>query len=138
MTQKTLKTLSATLIAATIGAASFSLPAAAGGSVSFTYLPTNQQDAQALQAGLQIYGLVNAIQNGGSIQQFGMNNAAGLGQYGSGNLGIIHQEGNGHNGTLNQYGNNNAYGLFQFGNNTNANVGQYGNGQSGATFVFGW
>lgn len=135
MTRTIIKTLAAGLVATVVGSTA---PALAGGSISFTYLPQNAQHAQALQTGLAFYGLYNHVQNGGSIQQFGLNNLAGLAQGGSGNLGIIHQEGNGHQATLNQYGNNNSYGIFQFGQNTNANVGQYGNGQTGATFQFGW
>ena len=138
MTQKTLKTLTAALLAATIGTAALTLPAAAGGAISFSYVPTNARDARALQHGLQLYSLFNALQNGATIRQFGMNNAAGIGQNGYGNTGIIHQEGSGHTGTLQQNGNNHAYGIFQFGQNTNANVVQSGNGQVGATVQFGW
>jgi hypothetical protein len=138
MTRMTTKTIMASLVAATIGMAALSAPAAAGGSIAFTVAPTNAEEAQAMQAGLQIFALVNAVQNGGSITQLGMNNLAGLGQNGHGNLGIIHQDGNGHSGTLQQNGNGNSYGIFQFGENTNANVAQNGNGQTGATFVFGW
>lgn len=138
MKHKPLKTLMASLVAVTIGSAAMTAPAAAGGFIQFTYTPTNAQDAQALQAGLQLYSLFNAIENGASIGQFGMNNAAGIGQNGYGNLGIIHQEGNNHSGTLHQNGHHNAHGIFQFGENTNAHVVQNGNGQVGATFQFGW
>ena len=138
MTHPTLKILMASLVAATLGSVALTNPAAAGGSISFDIAPTNAQDAQALKAGLQIYSIVNAVQNGASIKQIGMNNLAGIGQAGSGNLGIVHQKGNGHSGTLLQNGNNNAYGIFQFGENTNANVVQNGNGDAGATFQFGW
>lgn len=127
-------TLAATVVAAAIGA---SAPAFAGGSISFTYNPSNPQQAQNLSNGLRLYGLIKGIQNGG-IQQNGMNNLAGLAQYGSGNFGLVHQQGNGHQGTITQAGNGNTYGLFQFGQNTSANVNQYGYGQSGATFQFGW
>ncbi len=143
MTFKTLKTtkLAKTLIAGivVVGIASTSAiaPATAGGSLSISIAPTNAEEADAMRAGLQIYSIINSIQNGG-IRQHGNNNRAGLRQNGGGNFGVVHQEGNGHNGTLNQNGNNNAYGLFQFGENTNANVNQHGNGQTGATFVFGW
>jgi hypothetical protein len=133
-----LKTLSATLVAAALATGAFIMPANAGGSVSVTYVPANQKDAQALQAGLLFYQLYNSVQNGASIKQLGKKNLAGIGQYGSGNTGIIHQEGSGHSATLNQYGNGNSWGIFQFGKNTNANVNQYGNGGTGATFQFGW
>jgi len=138
MTRTALKTLIAGFMAATIGSAALIVPAQAGGSVSFSFAPTNAQDAQAMKAGLQIYSIVNAVQNGASIKQIGMNNLAGIGQAGSGNLGIVHQEGNGHTGTLQQNGNDNAYGIFQFGQNSNANAVQNGNGETGATVSFGW
>lgn len=138
MTRRTTKTVMATLLAATIGAVAMTGPAAAGGSISFTLTPKNAEEAQVIQAGLAIYSIVNAVENGASIQQLGMNNLAGIGQNGHGNLGIVHQEGNGHAGTLQQNGNSNSYGIFQFGKGTDAHVAQNGNGQTGATFVFGW
>ena len=113
-------------------------PAAAGGSIALTYTPHNAKEARALQAGLGIYGIVNAMQHGGSIKQIGMNNLAGLGQNGFGNVGIIHQEGKGHSATLQQNGNANSYGIFQFGKGGQTQVLQNGNGQAGATFEFGW
>lgn len=134
----TTRTLIASLAAVMIGSAVLAAPAAAGGSISINYTPKNAKEATALQAGLQIYGIVNAVKGGASIKQIGINNLAGLGQNGSGNLGIIHQEGKGHAGTLQQNGNANAYGIFQFGKGTNANVVQNGNGKTGATFAFGW
>jgi len=137
MTRKILKTLTASLVAATIGSAALSLPAAAGGSFSLTYVPTNTEDAQALRTGLALYSLFNGMQNG-TITQYGFNNMAGLAQNGAGNLGVIHQEGQGHNGTLTQNGNNNACGIFQFGQNTSANVNQTGNNGTCATIAFGW
>jgi hypothetical protein len=138
MTRKALKTLSATFVAAAIATGALTLPASAGGSMSITYLPQSQKDAQKLQTGLLLYQLFNSVKGGASIKQLGKNNAAGIGQYGYGNTGIIHQDGKGHSATLNQYGNGNAWGIFQFGKNTNADVYQYGNGGTGATFQFGW
>ena len=138
MTSKTLKTLTAGFLAATIATASFVTPAAAGGSFSISIAPQNADEANAMRAGMQIYSLFNGIKNGGGIKQNGYNNSAGLGQYGGGNTGIVHQEGSGHSGTVQQHGNDNAYGLFQFGKNTSADVSQYGHGQTGATFQFGW
>jgi hypothetical protein len=138
MTHTILKTVAAGLTALTIGSVTLTAPAAADGSISFTYVPTNPQDAQNLQTGLALYSIFNGIRHGASIRQYGVNNLAGMGQYGYGNLGIVHQEGSGHFATLNQYGSDNAYGIFQFGKNTSANVGQYGYGQAGATFQFGW
>ncbi len=127
----------ASLAAAAILASILGTPAHAGGSVSVSYHPTDPQHAQALGAGLRIYGLVKGLQNG-SITQNGIGNAAGLAQNGAGNFGVVHQHGNGHEGTVQQNGNGNAYGLFQFGQNTSGHAVQNGNGQSGATFQYGW
>jgi hypothetical protein len=137
MTTTTIKTLSAALLALSIGG--FALPgqAAANGQVSVTINPTNAEEAQMMRAGLGIYAIVNGIQNGG-IKQVGVNNAAGLAQNGSGNLGVVHQEGEGHVGTVQQNGNNNAHGLFQFGKNTEGHVAQNGDGGTGVTVQFGW
>jgi len=126
-----------TIAAAALATAAATAPAAAGGSVSFTYVPSDPQEAQQLQTGLALYGLFKGLQDG-SITQNGNGNMAGLAQLGQGNLGVIHQEGNGHNATLDQQGNGNAYGIFQFGENTDAHVGQYGNGQAGITVQAGW
>lgn len=136
MTTKTLQTLMAGLVAATLGTAAMTIPASAGGQFSVTVLPGNAKQEQAMRAGLGIYALVQGIRSG-SIKQHGTNNSAGLKQNGKGNLGIVHQEGNGHNGTLQQNGNGNSFGLFQFGRNTNGHATQAG-GQTGATFQFGW
>lgn len=138
MTRTISKTLMAGLATVMIGTAALTVPAAAGGSISFNYTPKNAKDAQKLQAGLAIYGIVNAVKGGASIKQLGQNNMAGIGQNGSGNFGVVHQQGNGHAGTLQQNGNGNAYGVFQFGENTRSDVVQNGNGQTGATFQFGW
>ena len=135
----TRKTLIATLAAATLSSALLVGPAAAGGSISFTYTPTNAQDAQALKMGLTIYSMYQYSQaNGGGITQKGLMNAAGLGQNGSGNLGVIYQNGIGNTGTLQQNGNNNAYGIFQFGHGGNTAVTQNGNGQTGITVQGSW
>jgi minor curlin subunit len=133
----TLKTLMASLVAATIASAALVTPAHAGGSISINLEPKNAKQENAMRAGLTIYAIVNAVENG-SIKQIGNGNSAGLGQLGSGNLGIIHQEGDNHNGTLVQNGDGNACGLFQFGKGTNADVVQNGNGKTCATFAFGW
>jgi hypothetical protein len=138
MTRKTLKIALASVAAVMIGSAALTGPAAAGGSVSITYTPTNAKDAHNLETGLEIYALVNAVKHGASIKQLGMNNLAGIGQNGQGNLGIIHQQGKGHAATLQQNGNDNAYGIFQFGKNTDAHVAQNGNGEVGTTVEFGW
>ena len=137
MTHTTLKTLMAGLVVTTIASATLVTPAAAGGSISINLEPKNAKQEQAMRAGLTIYAIVNAVQDG-SIKQKGNGNSAGLGQSGSGNLGVIYQEGDDHSGTLVQNGDNNACGLFQFGKGTNADVVQNGNGETCATFAFGW
>jgi hypothetical protein len=138
MTHTTLKTVAAAFTALMIGSVALSAPAAAGGSISFTYTPHNAKQARALQTGLELYGIVNAMKGGVNIKQIGLNNLAGLGQNGSGNLGIIYQKGKGNAATLQQNGNDNSYGIFQFGKGSQAQVVQNGYGQSGATFQFGW
>ena len=137
MTRNMFKTLTAALVAGSIGQVALSTPTFAGGSVSMTYAPANTRDAGALATGLRFYSLYHGL-HGASIRQSGHGNAAGIGQYGRGNLGIIHQKGNGHSATLRQDGNHNAYGIFQFGRNTDANVVQNGYRGSGATFSYGW
>ena len=137
MTTKFVKTVMAGFVVATLGTASMTVPAAAGGSISISVLPSNAKDEQAMRLGLGIYALVQGVKNG-SIKQHGIGNSAGLAQNGKGNLGIVHQEGRGHNGSVSQNGNGNAYGLFQFGRNTNGHATQNGNGRTGATFQFGW
>ena len=136
MTHTTLKTLIATIVAATIGAAALATPADAG-QVSIHLDPKNAKQENALKAGLTIYAIANAVQDG-SIKQLGNNNAAGLAQFGDGNLGIVHQEGDNHSGTLTQNGDNNMCGLFQFGDGTTADVVQNGTGEACATVTFGW
>jgi hypothetical protein len=136
MTPTTLKTLTASLLAATIASAALAAPAHAG-QISIHLDPKNAKQENALKAGLTIYAIVNAVQDG-SIKQNGNDNAAGLAQFGQGNLGVVHQEGDNHTGTLTQNGNNNMCGLFQFGEGTNADVVQNGNGEACATVTFGW
>ncbi|WP_214474941.1 curlin [Mesorhizobium sp. dw_380] len=137
MTFTLFKTLTAALVAGSIGQAALSAPAYAGGWVSVTFAPDNARDAGAMATGLRVYSLYRGLR-GASIRQLGHGNAAGMGQNGGGNLGIIHQEGNGHSATLQQNGNDNAYGIFQFGRSNNANVVQNGDGGGGATFSYGW
>lgn len=136
MTHTALKTLMASLIAATIGSAALATSAEAG-QISINLDPKNAKQENALKAGLTIYAIVNAVENG-SIKQLGNGNSAGLAQFGQGNLGIVHQEGDNHAGTLTQNGNNNMCGLFQFGKRTTADVVQNGNGEACATVTFGW
>ncbi|TJW42789.1 MAG: curlin [Mesorhizobium sp.] len=137
MTRNMFKTLTAALVAGSIGQAPLSAPAFAGGWVSVTYAPANARDGSALATGLRFYSLYRGL-HGASIRQSGHGNAAGIAQNGRGNVGIVQQKGNGHSASLQQNGNDNAYGIFQFGGNTSANVVQNGNGGSGATLSYGW
>ncbi|TJW07612.1 MAG: curlin [Mesorhizobium sp.] len=137
MTRNMFKTLTAALVAGSIGQAPLSAPAFAGGWVSVTYAPANARDGGALATGLRFYSLYRGL-HGASIRQSGHGNAAGIAQNGRGNVGIVQQKGNGHSASLQQNGNDNAYGIFQFGGNTSANVVQNGNGGSGATLSYGW
>jgi hypothetical protein len=138
MTRFICKALTASLVACMIAAAGLAAPAMAGGSISFSFTPTNANDAQSLQAGLQIYGLFNSMRQGANITQRGRHNMAGIGQNGAGNQGMIYQEGSNHSATLAQNGNSNTYGIFQFGRGTNVNVVQNGYGETATTFAFGW
>ncbi len=137
MTRNMFKSLTAVLLAGTIGQAALSAPASAGGWISVTYAPANARKAGALATGLRVYSLYRGL-HGTSVRQFGHGNAAVISQNGRGNLGIIHQKGNGHSATLQQNGNDNAYGIFQFGRNTDTKVVQNGDGGGGATFSYGW
>ncbi|MER8476075.1 curlin [Mesorhizobium sp. M1163] len=126
MTRNMFITLTAALVAGSIGQVALSAPAYAGGWVSVTFAPANARDAGALATGLRVYSKYRGL-HGARIRQSGR-----------GNLGIIHQEGNGHSAILRQNGNDNAYGIFQFGRNTEANVVQNGDGGGGAIFSYGW
>lgn len=136
--KKVFRVLFAGVVALTIGSASLTSPAEAGGSVSLSFIPGSAEDAQAVRTGLQLYSLFQNARNGAMVRQRGVNNEAGVGQFGRGNHGIVHQEGRGHSGTLRQNGDRNSYGLFQFGKRTRGHVVQNGHGQAGATFQFGW
>ena len=138
LTRKTLRILTASLVALAIGAGSLASPAAAGGSVSLSIIPGSAKDARAVQTGLALYSLFQNARGEAIVRQRGNNNEAGIGQFGRRNLGVIHQEGDGHSGQLEQHGNRNSYGLFQFGKRTRGHVVQNGHAQTGATFQFGW
>ncbi|MGX7873450.1 curlin [Mesorhizobium sp. ORM6] len=137
MTFTLFNTLTAALVAGSIGQAALPTSAYAGGWLSMTFAPDDARDASALATGLRFYSLYRGL-HGASIRQSGHGNVAGIGQNGRGNLGIIQQEGDGHSATLRQNGNDNAYGIFQFGRKTDANVVQNGSGGGGATFSYGW
>ncbi|MER9020887.1 curlin [Mesorhizobium sp. M0898] len=137
MTRNMFITLTAALVAGSIGQVARSAPAYAGGWVSVTFAPANARDAGALATGLRVYSKYRGL-HGARIRQSGHDNAAGLGRNGRGNLGVIHQEGNGHSAILRQNGNDNACGIFQFERNTEANVVQNGDRGGGAIFSYGW
>ncbi len=139
MTRKSFKTTLIALSLASIASLGFVAPAAAAGSFSLSIATGSPRHAQELRAGMQIFNILNSLENRGDIiRQNGRNNAAGLRQSGNGNFGTVWQEGEGHQGRLDQNGNGNAYGVYQFGRNTDVNVRQIGNSQTGATIIFGF
>lgn len=115
-----------TFTAAALVLATAAVPAAAQ-QISFGISAGNQQERDAIAAGLVLY----QIANGGDPVEVLTQAAQG------GSVGVIHQEGNGHNGSLAQGGGGNAGGVFQFGNNTDAHLAQNGN-DGDLVFVFGW
>ncbi|WP_184400692.1 curlin [Rhizobium sp. BK650] len=137
MTPNVFRILTVTLLAWCLGPAAVSVPAYAGGRISFSLAPDNAEDANLFSTGLRVYSLYRDLKDA-DIRQLGRGNAAGIAQAGRGNLGFIRQRGNGHSATLRQNGNNNAYGIFQYGRNTETDVVQDGDNGSGATFSYGW
>lgn len=113
------------------------LPAAADGMISLTLTPRDAGEAAALRLGLGLYALHRHIDGGGSIRQFGQDNAARLMQQGGGNWGLIDQRGSGHSGMIAQTGGGNAHALFQSGKGARALITQSG-GQVGITFQHGF
>jgi major curlin subunit len=137
MSRNVFKILTVTLLAGSFAQVALSVPAYAGGRISFNLAPDNPEDAGLFSTGLRVYSLYRGLKDA-DILQVGRGNASGIAQVGRGNLGFIRQRGNGHSGTLRQNGNNNAYGIFQYGRNTETNVVQDGDNGSGATFSYGW
>ncbi|SCB45257.1 curlin [Rhizobium multihospitium] len=137
MTRNVFKILTVTLLAGSLGQVALSVPAYAGGRISFNLVPDNAEDADLFSTGLRVYLLYRGLKDA-DIRQLGRGNAAGIAQAGRGNLGFIQQQGSGHSATLRQNGNNNAYGIFQYGRNTETDVVQDGDNGSGATFSYGW
>ncbi|WP_028749233.1 curlin [Rhizobium mesoamericanum] len=137
MVRNMFKIFTATLLIGSLGQIALSVPAYAGGRISFNLAPDNAEDAGLFSTGLRIYSLYRDLKDA-DIRQHGRANAAGIIQAGRGNLGFIQQRGNGHSATLRQNGNNNAYGIFQYGRNTETDVVQDGDNGSGATFSYGW
>ncbi len=137
MNRSMLKILTVSLFVGSLGQAALSLPAYAGGQISFNLVPQNPGDADLFSTGMRVYSLYHNLKNA-DIRQLGHGNAAGVSQAGNGNIGYIQQRGDGHSATLRQNGNRNAYGIFQFGRNTRTDVVQDGDDGSGATVSYGW
>jgi major curlin subunit len=137
MTRNVFNILTITLLAGSLGQVALSVPAYAGGQISFNLAPDNTEDAGLFSTGLRVYSLYRGLKDA-DIRQLDRGNAAGIAQTGRGNLGFIQQRGNGHSATLRQNGNDNAYGIFQYGRNTETDVVQDGDNGSGATFSYGW
>ncbi|MDM9646722.1 curlin [Rhizobium sp. S163] len=137
MTRNILKIFTVTLLAGSFSLGVLSVPAYAGGRISFNLAPDNAEDAGLFSTGLRVYSLYRGLKNA-NIRQLGRANTAGVAQTDGSNLGFIQQRGNGHSATLQQNGRNNAYGIFQYGRNTETDVVQNGDNSSGATFSYGW
>ena len=135
---KTATTLTAALIAASIGFATVAAPVAAeAGQITFHVRPRGK-DARLLSQGLQLYSLFQGIKNRAKVVQNGNGNAAGISQNGSGNGALLVQNGDGQTGTITQNGNGNGCGLFQFGKKTSGSCTQNGNGNLDLVFQGGW
>ena len=137
MKRSPFKPLAIALVLAGLGQGLTTLPAQAGGQVSWSIAPSDRGAAEVFSTGMRLYSIARDLK-GGNIDQRGLNNIAGLAQRGHGNFGLVQQRGNGHSGTLQQNGNDNSYALFQYGRNARDAVVQNGNGQAGATFSYGW
>lgn len=140
MIRTTFTILSAGVVAATIGTAGLTAPAAADPASIYDavanrsitrHFQANPDDSMASR-------WPGGQGNRGQIVQHGRDNSAGIGQNGRGNLGIIRQRGNDHSATLQQNGNNNSYAILQYGRGGDVDVTQTGNGQGGATFQVTW
>ena len=129
--------LGATLLAAVLGGA-LTAPAAAGGTVSWNFVPQNKKEEQVVRKGLVLHQYLSQAKGNAVVTQKGKNNNAALRQDGKSNLGIVHQNGKGHNASLDQKGRNNAYGIFQYGAGTDAAVTQRGKGNTGMLFQWGY
>ncbi len=139
MTQRYLAPLAGLVLGAAALAAP--LPASAG-SMTMVFTPKGDA-ADLLQAGLQIYSLVEQSKgkkrkNHAKVDQKGRDNAAALHQTGAGNYGLIVQRGKGHNATVSQAGYDNALGVFQFGKNADLDYVQDGAGQASIVLQGGW
>ena len=124
------------LIAALVAAPLAPMAAAADAVVSLTLTPRNDREAGLMRLGLGLYALREQMRHGGTIRQFGQDNAATLMQ-GDGNWGLIEQRGSGHSAALLQSGTGNVQGVFQSGKGTFAAVTQNG-GQTGIVIQHGF
>ncbi len=139
MTRRFLSPLAGLMLGAVLLSAP--LPASAG-SMTMVFTPKGDA-ADLLQAGLQIYSLVEQQKgkkkkNYAKVDQKGRNNAASLHQTGAGNYGLIVQRGKGHDATISQAGYNNALGVFQFGKNAALDYVQDGAGRASIVVQSGW
>jgi hypothetical protein len=126
------------LLVAALAAAPLTAPliAAADAVASVTLTPRNDREVGLMRLGLGLYALREHLRDGGTIRQFGQQNAATLVQ-GSGNWGLIEQRGTGHTAALEQSGTGNVQGVFQSGKGTFAAVNQTG-GQTGIVIQYGF
>lgn len=124
------------LLAATLGLATLSAPAAAGG-FSITLSPKGKE-AKAISTGLQLYSLAQSFKNSAKVSQKGVGNGAAISQNGSGNVASVFQKGKNNTATATQNGNNNLLGIFQFGKGNATSVTQTGNGKVGLVFQGRW
>jgi hypothetical protein len=112
------------------------LPAPAE-TLSRTWTPRTEAQADALRTGLALRALRQDLRNGGTVRQWGRDNLAALRQSGSANWGVIHQRGNDHTATLDQSGSGNAHVILQAGRGAEAHVAQRG-GEVGVTVQLGY
>jgi hypothetical protein len=111
--------------------------AAPAETLTHTWTPRTIEEADALRLGLALYSLNREVRSGGTIRQWGRDNAAALLQSGGGNWGAIIQGGEGHHAALRQTGGGNAHAIIQAGRGAEAAVEQTG-GEVGVTVQVGW
>ena len=106
-------------------------------SLSHTWTPRTDGQAQAVRGALALHSLRSRLREGGTIRQWGREIRAALSQSGSGNWGAILQRGDGHDARLKQKGGGNAHAILQAGRETEAEVEQDGD-EVGVTLQYGW
>jgi hypothetical protein len=107
------------------------------GQVEWVWSPRTGDEAAALRTGLALYALREQVRSGGSVRQWGRDNAAALVQRGSGNWGAVVQRGEGHAARLTQEGGGNVGAVVQIGRGARADIAQRG-GETGVTVQVGW